>query len=102
MFLVELAAENEGGRRVGRMGEGGVKEFEDCNEIFFTGKWGYTIANTSTVILNSQQRFTVTMQVQSACFHACPIEMSHKSTNGIDLDLGLIIVLSLCEVNVKM
>ena len=29
LFLVELAAENEGGRRVGRMGEGGVKEFED-------------------------------------------------------------------------
>ena len=98
MFLLELAAENEGGRRVGRMGAGGVKLFEDCNENVLTGKWGYTVANTSTVILNSKQRLTVTMQVQSACFHACPIEISHKSTTGIDLDLGLIIVLSLCEV----
>ena len=40
MFLVEFAAEKEGGRGVGKMGEGGVKEFEDCNEIFFYGEMG--------------------------------------------------------------
>ena len=51
-----------------------MKEFEDCNEIFCG-------------------QIERTRQVQSACFNACPIEMSQKSTNGIDL---IVIVLSSC------
>ena len=51
-----------------------MKDFEDCNEIFCG-------------------QIERTRQVQSACFNACLIEMSQKSTNGIDL---IVIVPSSC------